>query len=111
MSKIQVIMCPAERAPYVTNIQDSLDNMQKIVGGYIETAKIAKYTIIVCSEEGRTLGMPENNSLPVSGFCGDCFICAVDGDRMVSLDNQGKQSLLRSCGDRWNSLWEEKHGN
>ena len=104
MSKIQVIMCPAERAPYVANIQDSMENMQKIVGGYIETATIATDTIIVCNGEGRIIGLPENNSLPVSGFCGDCFLCGVEEYQLASLGEETKRRLLRSCRDRWNAL-------
>lgn len=34
--KMRVIMCPAERKPYVTWIEDSLENLQRAVGGYID---------------------------------------------------------------------------
>lgn len=111
MSKIQVIMCPADRAPYVCWVQNSEDVMQKLLGGRIYTEKLTEKTIIVYHEELQLPSLPENNSLPVSGFRGDCFLCGVEGDQLVSLDEETKRRLLRSCRDRWNAIWEERHGN
>ena len=81
--KIKVVMCPVDRAPYVTNISDSLENLQKIVGGYIETVGIATDCVMVCNEEGRLIGLPDNRSvswlMPYS-VQGDVFFCGA-GDR------------------------------
>lgn len=98
---MRVIMCPAERKPYVTWIADSLENLQKAVGGHIECVTFAKDAVIICNEEGRLLGLPENKSLPVSGFCGDCFICGVDGENFVSLGDEQKEMLLHWCREKW----------
>lgn len=57
--KMRVIMCPAERKPYVTWIEDSLENLQRAVGGNIECFTFAKDAVIICNEEGRLPGMPE----------------------------------------------------
>lgn len=111
MSEIQIIMCPAERAPYVCWVQKSEDAMEKLVGGHIFTEKLTEKTIIAYHVELRNVILPENNSLPVSGFLGDCFLCGVEGDQLVSLDEDTKRALLRSCRDRWNAIWEERHGN
>lgn len=109
--KIRVIMCPANRAPYTCWIENSLSNMQRIVGGYIVTVNIAEDAVIVCNDEGRLIGLPENKSLPVRGFCGDCFICGADGEEFASLQENAKRFLLRKCRDSWNVLREEAHGN
>ena len=99
--KMRVIMCPVDRAPYVTWIEDSLENLQRTVGGYIECFTFAKDAAIICNEEGRMMGLPENKSLPLSGFRGDCFVCGVDGESLVSLGDEPKKMLLHWCRKRW----------
>lgn len=37
--RIRVVMIPADRPPYVTNINGSMRNIRKIVGGYAEIHK------------------------------------------------------------------------
>lgn len=39
----------------------SLDDYQKIVGGYIEGVTIGEDIIMYCNEEGKILGLPVNN--------------------------------------------------
>lgn len=99
--KMRVIMCPAERKPYVTWIEDSLENLQKAVGGYIECVTFVKDAVIICNEEGRMMGLPENKSLPLSGFRGDCVVCGVDGESLASLGDEPKKMLLHWCRKRW----------
>lgn len=99
--KMRVIMCPAERKPYVTWIEDSLENLQRAVGGYIECFTFAKDAVIICNEEGRLMGLPENKSLPLSGFRGDCVVCGVDGENFVSLRDENRKMLLHWCKKRW----------
>ena len=99
--KMRVIMCPAERKPYVTWIEDSLENLQRAVGGYIECVTFAKDAIIICNEEGRMMGLPENKSLFLSGFRGDCVVCGVDGENFASLKDENRKMLLHWCKKRW----------
>ena len=94
-------MCPVDRAPYVTWVEDSLENLQRTVGGYIEYFTFAKDAVIVCNEEGRMMGLSENKSLLLSGFRGDCFICGVDGENFVSLGDEQRKTLLHWCKKRW----------
>lgn len=34
MSKIRILALPVDREPYITNIENSLKNMQNFIGGY-----------------------------------------------------------------------------
>ena len=106
--KMRVIMCPVDRAPYVTWIEDSLENLQRTVGGYIECVTFAKDAVIICNEEGRLMGLPENKSLFLSGFRGDCFICGIDGESLVSLGDEPKKMLLHWCRKRWEKAQEDE---
>ena len=61
-------------------IDGSLESMQQVVGGYIETITRTPY-VLVCDENGRLSGKAEN----VSGLCGTVFICRKQEDRLVGL--------------------------
>ena len=101
MKKLKVIICPAEREPYAANVSDSLEALQKIVGGYIKTVTAFTDAVVICNEEGRILGLPENRSLPLSGFCGDCLICGADGENFCGLSDSDCKFLLRECKKRY----------
>lgn len=56
MSKIQGIAKRPGTAPYVTNISNTLENLQRFVGGWIETVSFPEDgVVIVCDEEGSYL--------------------------------------------------------
>ncbi len=113
MSKIRVLMCPAERAPYITNIENSLTNMRRVVGGHIEavTLSLDPEIVLVCNEEGQINGLPLCRSVPlVAGIDildirGDCFICGADGEEFADLPEPRRQ-WLRSAKATWKE-WEE----
>ena len=52
MHKIKVIIKEPGKKPICTNISDSLQNLQRTVGGYIEVVPISKSIVIICDEEG-----------------------------------------------------------
>lgn len=64
-----VVKAPGERAR-VTVIANTLAAMQSIVGGYIEVVGFDEENVIVCNEEGRLLGLPEN----CLGLCGTFIV-------------------------------------
>ena len=99
MGKVKVVMCPADRAPYVTNISNTLENFQQIVGGYIEAVPFAAHTVIICNEEGRLQGLPENKSVPRSGIVGDCFLVDTAGEEFADLTDV--ELMLRNCKAAW----------
>lgn len=91
--KIRVVMVPCDRPAYVTNIENSLENMQKVVGGYIETLTLQNGLIVVCNEDGQTLGLRPNDNLPE--FCGDIFITCASGDEFTDLAPAVATDVLR----------------
>jgi len=97
--RIQVIMCPVDRPPYVTNISNTLENMQRTVGGYIETVTLDGCSAVICNEEGRLLGLPDNPSLP--GYVGDCFICGYEGDEFTDIQEIDKKVIWFLCKDNY----------
>ena len=101
MKKLKVIICPAEREPYVTNVSDTLEVLQKAVGGYIEAVTVLEGVVVLCNEEGRLMELPENRSFFLSGICGDCLICGVDGEKFASLSEPECGKLLKLCKDHF----------
>lgn len=65
--KISVLIKEPGKAPRHVNISRTLYNLQKTVGGYIETVTLCSDLVIICNEEGRMKGLPH---------C--CKICGVD---------------------------------
>ena len=62
--KLKCIIAPAEKRPYVAEIEDSLQKMQEIVGGCIETFLYSSDVRVVANEEARILGLKDNKRLP-----------------------------------------------
>lgn len=60
-----------------------LEQMQKVVGGYIEIVRLKNGWLVVCNEEGKLIGLEENPVATlvcnVNGFndliVGDVIIC------------------------------------
>ena len=58
-----IVKRPDEQFGHVTWISDSLENLQKTVGGYIETVSIDNHELVlIVNEEGKLRDMPYNFS-------------------------------------------------
>ena len=66
-------------------IPNTLYALQKEVGGYIETVTFATDACIICNEEGRLLGLPENCDLFGIPFVGTILIVGVNGEEFCDL--------------------------
>ena len=77
----------------VQEIPHTLEAMQQIVGGYLESISFQREAII-CNEEGKLRGLPYNrpllnkNGLPVDILQGTFFVTGVDGERFASLTDE-----------------------
>lgn len=65
---------------HVTNIMNTLKNLQNTVGGHIEAVTMTPNVIILCNEEGRILGLPYNCTIGRISFFGDIIVVGVDGE-------------------------------
>lgn len=78
--KIKVIVKrPDEQYGHVTNISCTLENLQKTVGGYIETLTLPGFTII-CNEEGILQGLEENCKVYGFKFFGTIIVAGVNDE-------------------------------
>lgn len=59
LDKIRAVVKRPGEAAFMTVINNELETLQKIVGGYIETITIADNLVIVCNEEGKLKNLPK----------------------------------------------------
>ena len=100
--KISVLIKEPGRVPRHVTISDTLENLQKTVGGFIETVTLAKDLVVICDEEGRLKGKEHCCNICGVDFVGTVILCGVNGDEFADLPmpwNELKQTLP--------NLWEE----
>ena len=89
-----IIKEPGQR-PRVTEIENSLSELQQAVGGYIETVTLAEDCCIICNEEGRLQGLPYNLTFCGVSFVGTILFVGVAGDEFADLSEQQVEILLK----------------
>ena len=84
MRKIKVIVKRPGEKPASVWISDTLENLQRHVGGYIETVTIGNM-VVICDEEGLLKNKPYCCSVGGYDFVGDVIFCGVDGVEFADL--------------------------
>ncbi len=84
--KIKVIIKrPDEKNGHVTWIENSLENLQRTVGGFIETFTFATDCTIICNEEGKIQELEPNCYCIGELFVGTIVIAGVKGDEFADV--------------------------
>lgn len=111
-----IIKRPDEQFGHVTWVSDSLENLQKTVGGYIETVTLDNGVVLIVNEEGRLRNMPYNFTLrflhyfnptdavevrPHQMIFGTVIACGVEGDEFadIPIDFNEWKALLCEWGN------------
>jgi hypothetical protein len=104
-----IVKQPDEQFGHVTWVSDSLENLQKTVGGYIETVALDNGVVLICNEEGRLRDMPYNFTLRrmrgvvtvQNAIFGTVIACGVDGDEFadIPIDFNEWKALLCEWGN------------
>jgi hypothetical protein len=104
-----IVKRPDEQFGHVTWVSDLLENLQKTVGGYIETATLDNGVVLICNEEGRIRDMQYNFTLRrmrgvvtvQNAIFGTVIACGVDGDEFadIPIDFNEWKSLLCEWGN------------
>lgn len=85
-----IVKRPDEEYGHVCNISNSLENMQKTVGGYIEVVQIdrsadGKPILMVCNEEGKVRDLEHNMYIGDEEIVGTIFLCSSEGEELTDL--------------------------
>lgn len=80
-NRITVLFIAAGEKPEVMSIEKELEDMQQLVGGFIEYYPLEDAALI-CNEEGKNMGFPLNRAIYDDNgnlteiIAGDFFICS-----------------------------------
>ena len=72
----------------VANIPNTLEAMQKIVGGDIETLTLSSGYVLVMNALGKLIGLPRMLKFYTGSIDGTVIMTRAEGDRFVSLTNE-----------------------
>lgn len=98
--KIRILVKEPGKEAELREIPNTLEDLQCIVGGYIETVTFAEDCTLIVNEEGKLQGLPVNFRIFGGVIVGTALFAGVSGEEFCSLtDEQIKstRTLLR-CG-------------
>lgn len=84
---MKILIVEPGKHPRVAQIDNTLEAMHEVVGGYIEvTYPWEDYIGLVCDEEGLLKHYPFNRLVaPHTAIFGTFFLCGLDGENMTDL--------------------------
>ena len=88
---MRVVIFDPGKPGRVADVANELKALQEVVGGYIEAVGFATDAVIICNEEGRLLGLPENRLR----ICGTFLVCGVEGDEFADLPENTASRLAK----------------
>ena len=76
----------------ITDIENDLQSLQNLVGGYIEALPLTKDVLLMCNEEGKLKGLPVNFNIVINGkiesIVGNVFFVGKNDSDFDSLTNE-----------------------
>lgn len=80
----------------VAEVENTLDALQKAVGGYIETLTIStepEPLVLIVDEEGRIKGKEPNLTIEGEEIVGTVVLCGIDGDEFAPVPDWAVRGL------------------
>lgn len=77
-NKLRVLYKEVGKRPVEMEIEDKLEVLQGLVGGYIEVASLTSDIDIICNEEGKLIGLGENINLDYDIIVGNIIFVSFD---------------------------------
>lgn len=99
-----IVKKPGEPVGRMQFIGNTLENLQRIVGGPIETVPVLEDVICICNEEGKLRNLPPNFVLGRKYpdlIVGTAIICGVDGDELTDLPDDFDLDVWRVALNGW----------
>jgi len=92
---MKILVVEPMKEPYAKEIQGTLEEMQAIVGGYIQAVYPFEDPVaVVCNDEGKLMGLPYNRLLrddsgrPYDVLCGTFFVAGLGEENFTSLPDR-----------------------
>lgn len=93
---IQVLCKHPGHPAYFVYMDNTLEALQSMVGGYIETVTLATDLVLICNEEGFLWGLPDNCQLLGMRLVGTIVLAGVKGEEFadVPLDHESARQMF-----------------
>ena len=92
---MKILVVEPMKEPYEKEIHGTLEEMQAIVGGYIQAVYPFEDPVaVVCNDEGKLMGLPYNRLLkddtgrPYDVLCGTFFVAGLGEENFISLPDR-----------------------
>ena len=84
---MKVIKKEPGKMPVLADVENTLEALQKEVGGMVEAVTLTKDLVILCDEEGRLEGKEKNIEIPKMGidFVGTVLFVGFDGEEFCDV--------------------------
>ncbi|MBO5004984.1 MAG: DUF3846 domain-containing protein [Clostridia bacterium] len=86
--KIKVLIVEPRKEPYVKEIDNTLEEKQKIVGGLIEFVELEETVDLICNDEGKMNNLEMNRIITNDIICGTFIICGQKDGYSISLTDE-----------------------
>lgn len=96
--KIRVWVKLPGASPAPCEVSNTLEALQELVGGYIETVTLPPDLVVICNEEGRLIGLPFNCRVFNIPFCGPIIFAGIDGDEFDDTPEEYVDLMLNRGG-------------
>ena len=104
MNKIKVLIIEPTMDPHLKEIDNTLENMQNIVGGLLQFVQLEDDVIIVCNEEGKSLNQEINKIIKDDVICGTFIILGQKDKKCISLNNKQVIKYKRFFKERYHTI-------
>ena len=71
--------------PEIIEVENTLEALQQEVGGYIEVVTLPYGAALICNEEGRILGLPDNGRVCGVDFVGTILVVGRNKDEFCDV--------------------------
>ncbi len=97
---MRVVMKRVNEDWKIGEIENDLKALQNFVGGHIQAVPLASDLCIVCNEDGRLEGLPENCIVYGIPFCGDILLIRTCRDEFITMSEFFAESAIALFGRR-----------
>lgn len=91
-----------DRSVEEIEIENTLEALQKVVDGYIETVTlIGGYAVMIVNEEGLLRGMPSNltaSAVAARKIVGPALVVGVDGEEFADIPKDVERRIMTRWG-------------
>ena len=102
IKRLKVIFKEVGKDPVVMEIDDTLEDKQKLVGGLIEVVPYKDNLLLVCNEEGKLENLKPNLQFDYDYIAGNCFIVGDDYENsgFKSIEDNQIEDIKKDLEDR-----------